>query len=456
MKKSRIVAAVIAVVLVATGFVIYRRNDASAAPAYRFATIERGNLQSTVSATGALSAVTTVQVGTQVSGQISAIHVDFNDKVKKGQLLARIDPTLQQQAVQDAQAGVERAQSQLTLTKQEYDRQKTLFDSKVITATEFGTTQSNYEVAKANMKSAQIALDKARQNLSYTNIYAPIDGVIVERTVDVGQTVAASLSAPELFLIANDLSQMQILAKVDESDIGAIDVGQPVQFTVQAYPNRTFTGAVKQVRLQSTTQDNVVNYTAVIAVSNADGKLLPGMTATVQFLTGSAKNVLLVPNAALRFRATTEMMAQVGFGKRQTGAPGAGATATSTSQRGGTADGAVASAAQTNGTRTNGATATGRTWSGGAAGTGTGARNAGMLWYLDQSSKLKVARVKTGLSDGQNTEITPRDSTAVSAGMQIIVGTTSTTPGTTATSGSANPLQPQSGQRRGPGGPGGF
>src|SRR5438093_2793256 len=199
-----------------------------------------------------------------------------------------------------------------------------------------------------------------------------------------------------------------------------------------------------------------MNYNAVIAVANADGKLLPGMTATVQFLTGSAKNVLLVPNAALRFRATTEMMAQVGFGKRQTGAPGAGATATSTSQRGGTADGAVASGAQTNGTRTNGATATGRTWSGGAAGTGTGARNAGMLWYLDQSSKLKVARVKTGLSDGQNTEITPRDSTAVSAGMQIIVGTTSTTPGTTATSGSANPLQPQSGQRRGPGGPGGF
>jgi HlyD family secretion protein len=460
MKKSRIVAAVIAVLLVATGFLIYRRNDASAAPAYRFATIERGNLQSTVSATGALSAVTTVQVGTQVSGQISAIHVDFNDKVKKGQLLARIDPTLQQQAVQDAQAGVERAQSQLTLTKQEYDRQKTLFDAKVITATEFGTTQSNYEVAKANMKSAQIALEKARQNLAYTNIYAPIDGVIVERTVDVGQTVAASLSAPELFLIANDLSQMQILAKVDESDIGAIDVGQPVQFTVQAYPNRTFTGAVKQVRLQSTTQDNVVNYTAVIAVSNADGKLLPGMTATVQFLTGSAKNVLVVPNAALRFRATTEMMAQAGFGKRQNGTSGAGATATGTSPRGGTADGAIANGAgvgvgagaTTSIARTNGAMATGRT-SGGA---GSGARNAGMLWYLDPSGALKVARVKTGLSDGQNTEITPRDSTAIKAGMQIIVGTTSTAQGTTATTGAANPLQPQTGQRRGPGGPGGF
>src|SRR5204863_4525498 len=212
------------------------------------------------------------------------------------------------------------------------------FDSKVITASEFNTAQSNYEVAKANLKSAQIALDKARQNLAYTNIYAPIDGVIVERTVDVGQTVAASLSAPELFLIANDLSEMQILAKVDESDIGQIAVGQPVTFTVQAYPNRSFTGTVQEVRLQSTTQDNVVNYTTVISVSNVDGKLLPGMTATVQFLTGSAKNALLVPNAALRFRATPEMMAEVGIKTRS-------ATANGVTANGATANGAQRSAA---------------------------------------------------------------------------------------------------------------
>src|SRR4051812_25914714 len=305
MKKSRIAAAAAVVVLAAGGVTIYRRADASQGPAYRFATVTRGNLEATVSATGALSAVKTVQVGTQVSGQIAALYADFNQKVKKGQLLARIDPTLQQQAVQDAQAGVERVQSQYTMAQQEYNREKTLFDSKVITATEFGTAQSNYEVGKANLKSAQIALDKAKQNLSYTNIYAPIDGVVVERTVDVGQTVAASLSAPELFLIANDLSEMQILAKVDESDIGAIQVGQPLRFTVQAYTNRTFTGTVKQVRLQSSTQDNVVNYTAVISVENPDGKLLPGMTATVEFLTGSASNVLLVPNAALRYRPAT-------------------------------------------------------------------------------------------------------------------------------------------------------
>ena len=439
MNKKRIVAAAAVVVLAAGGVAIYRRADAKQAPAYRFAAVTRGNLQSTVSATGALSAVKTVQVGTQVSGQIAAIYADFNQKVKKGQLLARIDPTLQQQAVQDAQAGVERVQSQYTMSKEEYDREKTLFDSKVITASEFNTAQSNYEVAKANLKSAQIALDKARQNLAYTNIYAPIDGVIVERTVDVGQTVAASLSAPELFLIANDLSEMQILAKVDESDIGSIAVGQPVTFSVQAYPNRTFTGTVEQVRLQSTTQDNVVNYTTVISVANLDGKLLPGMTATVQFLTGSAKNVLLVPNAAIRFRATPEMMAQVGMGQRTR------AAGDSTRAAGASTSVAAGSNAQRSGSYGAGVTAGGTR----SAGSPNAARtNAGMLWYLDKTGKLAVARVKTGLTDGQTTEITPRDSTAVTAGLQVIVGSNATAT-TTTTSSSANPLQPQGGGRRG-------
>ena len=433
MRRSRIAAAAAVVVLGTTGVMLYRNASATERPAYRFATVERGSLQSTVSATGSLSAVTTVQVGTQVSGQISAIHVDFNDKVRKGQLLARIDPTLQQQAVADAQAGVERAQSQLNLTKQEFDRQKTLFDAKVITATEFASTQSNYEVAKANMKSAQISLDKARQNLAYTSIYAPIDGVIVERTVDVGQTVAASLSAPELFLIANDLSQMQILAKVDESDIGAIQVGQPVRFTVQAYPNRTFTGAVKQVRLQSSTQDNVVNYTAVISVENKDGKLLPGMTATVEFLTGSASNVLLVPNAALRYRPVTAAGAAVG-------------TTTGARLRDSTRLGARAG--------TPGApNATGA-----AARSATGGMRAsiGTLWYLDTQGKLQSARVRTGLTDGQKTEVQPRDSTSVKVGMQVIVGATTGTAAATSTS-TSSPFQPAGGAaRRGPGGPGGF
>jgi len=180
----------------------------------------------------------------------------------------------------------------------------------MIAASEFGTLQSNLSVQRANVKSARIALDRARQNLAYTNIYAPINGVIVERNVDVGQTVAANFSTPQLFLIANDLFDMQILTLVDESDIGTIKPGQPVEFTVQAYPNETFTGTVQQVRLQSKTQDNVVNYTAVVGVHNTSGKLLPGMTATAQFLTGDAENVLVVPNAAVRIKPTSAMFAQ--------------------------------------------------------------------------------------------------------------------------------------------------
>ena len=443
MNKKRIAAAAAVIVVAASSVAMYRRADAIQAPAYRFATITRGNLSATVSATGALSAVKTVQVGTQVSGQVAALYADFNQKVKKGQLLARIDPTLQRQAVQDAQAGVERAQSQSSMTKEEYDREKTLFDSKVITATEFNTAQSNYEVANANLKSAQIALDKAKQNLAYTYIYAPIDGVIVQRTVDVGQTVAASLSAPELFLIANDLSQMQILANVDESDIGQIAVGQPVTFTVQAYPNRTFTGTVQQVRLQSTTQDNVVNYTTVISVSNSDGKLLPGMTATVQFLTGSAKGALLVPNAAVRFRATPEMMAQVGLGKNRTGAT-AGNNTNASGEAAAGASGNAATGAQRSGA--NGGSRSGYN------GNGAARSNAGLLWYLDKTGKLAVARVKTGLTDGQTTEIIPRDSTTVQAGLQVIVGSTAAATTSSSSGSSGNPLQPQTPRRGGPGG----
>ncbi len=308
MNKIKFTAITVAVAMLGGTTWLYRRADGKEAPSYKTAPIERSTLKSTVSATGALQAVRTVQVGTQVSGQISQIYVDFNDKVKKGELLARIDPTLEEQAVEDAQAQLEKAQAQLTQAQDEYGRDKQLFDAKVITASEFGTDQSNFSVGQATVKSAQIALDRAKQQLAYTSIYSPIDGVIVERNVDVGQTVAASLSAPQLFLIANDMSEMQILASVDESDIGQIKNGQPVQFTVQSYPNQNFTGTVQQVRLQSTTADNVVNYTAVVSVQNPGGKLLPGMTATVQFLTASASNVLAVPNAALRIKPTPEML----------------------------------------------------------------------------------------------------------------------------------------------------
>ncbi|HEV7704435.1 MAG TPA: efflux RND transporter periplasmic adaptor subunit [Gemmatimonadaceae bacterium] len=418
MNKKLITVAIMAMAAVTSGYVLYRRAHNASAPAYRTAAVQRGNIESTVAATGTLGAVTTVQVGTQVSGQISAIYVDFNSKVKKGQLIARIDPTLQQQAVEDAQAGVSRAQATLTQTKLEYDRNKILHDQKIVTDPEFNTAQLNYQLARANATSAQIALDKARQNLSYTSIYAPIDGIVVERDMDVGQTVAASLSAPQLFVIAKDLSQMQILATVDESDIGQIKDDQTVSFTVQAYPGQTFTGAVRQVRINSTTVNNVVNYTAVAAVANPNGKLLPGMTATVKFLTGSASDALSVPNAALRFKPAI--------------AAGDSTAARKRTRAAGTVQNVAAGAARDS-THT--------------------IRDSTMstLWLLDSTNALKPVRVHAGLTDGSRTQVT---GSAIKEGMQIVIGLNTGT-GTTPAATSTNPLQPQSTSRRG-GPPGPF
>jgi HlyD family secretion protein len=397
-KRSLIVTAIVLVVA-AGGLWIWSRATADDTPVYRFATVERGDLEAAVSATGTLSAVTTVSVGTQVSGKVVATYADFNDAVKKGQLVARIDPTLLEQAVRDAQAGVERNEAELEQSQREYERNEQLFQRKVLTEIEFNNAKYALAVARANVKSAQVTLDRARQNLSYTSIFAPIDGIVVERNVDIGQTVTASMSTPQLFLIANDLAQMQILASVDESDIGAIKPDQPVRFTVQAYPDERFSGSVKQVRLQSKTTENVVNYTVVVSVSNPGGRLLPGMTATLEFLTGSASDVLLVPNSALRFRPTDEMRAEIRERNPRSQAadragPGSGNGAMGSVRRSGEAAGGNATSR---------------------------ARRAPppMLWYLDASGKLATTRVQPGLTDGQQTEV---EGAALKEGMQVIVG----------------------------------
>ncbi len=427
MKKTRVAIAIAVVVAIGAGLWFYQRADASETAPYRFASVQRANVHSSVSATGTLSAVTTVQVGTQVSGQVAEIRADFNDHVKKGQLLARIDPTLQKQAVSDAQAGVERVKAQYEAARLDYERSKPLYDAQAITATEFNTSESNYLVAQADLKSAQIALDKAKQNLAYTNIYAPIDGVVVERNVDVGQTVAASLQAPQLFLIANDLSQMQILASVDESDIGRISDGQKVSFTVQSYPDETFEGTVRQVRLQSVTTENVVNYTVVVSVANTTGKLLPGMTATVTFHTASATDALTVPNAALRFRP-------------------AGAAAGGTVQ--GRASSASASLGQGRASGARGHAAP----SGDSDSTASNSRLRpdATLWRVDASGKLMAVPVHAGLSDGQKTEV---QGAGLTEGMQVIVGSNAGGSDAAAASSTRNPLQgqQQGGRPRPPG-----
>jgi len=423
-KRIAIIAGALIVVIAVVWFVVRSRTNTT--PAYRFATVETANIRQTVSATGTLSAVKTVQVGTQVSGQVAEIHADFNDRVTKGQLLARIDPTLQQQAVTDAQAQLVKAQAQYAQSKAEYDRNQPLFAQQFISASEFSLVDVALSNALAGQKSAQVTLDKAKQNLSYTNIFAPINGVVVERDVDVGQTVAASLSAPQLFLIAQDLKQMQILAAVDESDIAAIKDSQVVNFTVQSYAGRTFVGSVGQVRLQSKLTDNVVNYTVVVTLDNADGALLPGMTATVLFITASATNVLTVPNLALRYKPTAAQLSAAGIEPSDTvrhpaakdttnpAAPPVGAAATARPKRNLTG----------------------------------GVGSAGTLYTLDPAGKLKAIHVRVGISDGQRTQVTG-DSLAV--GMQVIVG--AALPGSAAastTAPSTNPLTPQRGGRGGP------
>jgi HlyD family secretion protein len=418
MKKKSFIAVALVAVISVVAVLVHRAAFAKESTAYRFTAVERGNVESTVSATGTLGAVRTVAVGTQVSGQIAELLVDFNDTVKKGQLLARIDPTLQQQAVTDAQASVERAQAQLLQAQRDYNRNRELMTSGLVARSVFETTDSSLDVARANVKSARVALDRAKQNLEYTNIYAPIDGVVVERNVDDGQTVAASLSAPQLFLIANDLRNMQILASVGEGDIAQIKEGQKVKFSVQALSGQTFEGDVNQVRLQSATSENVVNYTVVVSVANPEKKLLPGMTARVEFLTNSAENVLKVANAALRFKPAAGTPASAPAGEAASRRRGNGA---------GTAQGQPA----------------GRRRSGGGGG--------GTIYIVGENGALTPIRVRTGLTDGSVTEIRGRE---LKEGMQVIAGTTQPQSADSTTS-NASPFQNGTQQQRGPR-PGGF
>jgi HlyD family secretion protein len=434
MKRKSIIAVIVVAVLGAIGVFVYRDAFAKPAVAFRFVSIERGNLQQSVSATGTLGAVTSVSVGTQVSGQVAQLLVDFNDHVKKGQLLARIDPTLAQQGVVDAQANLDKVRAQLLQGQRDFNRNRELTTDGLLAKSAFEQSGASLDVARADVKSAQVALDRARQNLAYTNIYAPIDGVVVDRNVQQGQTVAASLSAPQLFLIANDLAHMQILAQVGESDIAQIKQGQPVSFSVQALPNQKFKGTVQQVRLQSTIADNVVDYTVVIAVDNAQNKLLPGMTARVDLQTQSATNVLKVSNAALRFKPTDEQLATLGVQKAAVPAKTA-TTSTATSTMSAADRAARKAARDASGQRPTIAT----------------------LYYVDQNGALATATVATGVSDGTSTEIKTRNNSTIKEGTKVVAGIAapSTATATATTGSSASPFTPSGGQQR-PGNRGGI
>lgn len=312
--KKILIGIVIVVVLGMVAFIIFRSKESELR--FRTEKVTRGDIEATVTATGTVNAVTTVLVGTQVSGTIKHLYVDFNSPVKNGQLIAQIDPAIFEAQVEQARANlfsakanVDKAEAALLDARRTMDRNRELFSRNLIARSELDTSETNYEAAraqvsatKAQVAQAEAALRYAETNLKYTRILSPVDGIVVSRNVDVGQTVAASFQTPTLFTIAQDLTKMQINTNVDEADIGKIKVGQYVEFTVDAYPDITFKGRVSQVRSAPITVQNVVTYDVVIKVDNPELKLKPGMTANVSIIVARKGGILRIPNAALRFR----------------------------------------------------------------------------------------------------------------------------------------------------------
>jgi HlyD family secretion protein len=309
MKKS-IIYIGSAVVVLAAGFLIYKNvTKTKQTVSIETAKVERGTISNTVTATGTLEAVKTVAVGTQVSGVIEKIFVDFNSQVKKGQLLAQIDETPLIAQLEQTKASVDQAEAQVKYQKATYERYKALLAKKLIAQSDFDLAEFNYNNALGSLNNAKSMYDKNKINLSYARIYSPIDGTVLNRAVDEGQTVAASFNTPTLFTIANDLTQMRVEAKVDEADIGQLIAGQRVEFTVDAFPLKKFNGEVTEIRLQPVTTNNVVTYTVVIGASNPDNILKPGMTANATFFVTERKDILLVSAKATRFTPDPEAMA---------------------------------------------------------------------------------------------------------------------------------------------------
>ncbi len=400
MKKILITLGIVA--LVGAGVAIYARGRDNV-PKFKTMPVVRGNLRSTVTATGTLNAVTTVLVGTQVSGMIKKLHADFNSPVKKGQIVAEIDPATFEAAVDNAKANlaearamVQKDRATLADSTRIRDRDKKLFAKGYIAEADLTAAEATHDAGEAqlaadshNAKQMEAVLHSAEINLAYTKIVCPVDGVVVSRNVDVGQTVAASFTTPTLFTIAQDLTKMQIDTNVDEADIGRVKVTQDVEFTVDAYPDRIFRGTVKQIRIAPIVVQNVVTYDVVITVDNTDLKLMPGMTANVSIVVASKEGVLKAPNAALRFRPTEKdgVNLQAAPSDKAVGRPSGGALPS--------------------GGRTGGRQAGARTYA---------------VWIMQKKGAPQRVPVTIGISDGTFSEVTKGD---VREGQEVIVESSS-------------------------------
>ena len=323
--KSKWIVILVAIIVIVAGTIWYFNHGNSGAPQYQTTTVTRGDLMQAVTASGTLNPVLNVTVGCQVSGRISKLYVDFNSPVTNGQLVAEIDPRTYQAAMEQSSADLANSKANLELQQAEADRALELFTNKLISQSDRDTTIATLHEAEAMVKIKTAALSNALANLGYCKVYSPVDGTVISRSVDVGQTVAASMSAPVLFQIANDLAKMQIDANVSEADIGSVEEGQNVSFTVDAFPDRKFAGKVRQIRNAPTTVQNVVTYDVVIDVANPDLKLRPGMTANASLITAERSGVLKIPNAALRFRppdSVTKVTKPVATNAPQAAKPG--------------------------------------------------------------------------------------------------------------------------------------
>ena len=404
--KRRAFFLVSAFALIAVAFGAYRYFATNGKqPTHKFATVESGPLTAAVSAAGTLNPVSTVQVGSQISGQIKEILVDFNSPVKAGQLVARIDPETYQHRLRQAEADLEatrsavnvqralayQAQVNLAEAQRDFDRKSLLLSKNFISPADRDKARTTLDgaIAQVRLTEAQVKnsesvvgqreaqVAQAKVDLGRTEIRSPVDGIVVKRSVEPGQTVAASLQAPELFVIARNLSDMQVETSIDEADVGRVAIGQRTHFTVDAFPQRRFEGEVRQVRKAATVVSNVVTYTVIVTASNDDLTLLPGMTANVRIVTVKKDKVLKVANAALRFKPESEKDAPK--------------------------------------------VSPGGTPPGGADGRGRRGKPASQVWVLDEAGKPKAIPIETGITDGTATEITAGD---VREGMEVIVGAT--------------------------------
>lgn len=308
-KKALVIAAVAAIAALAVWLLSGGKKEEKIT--FDTAAVAPANIMNSITATGTIEPVTSVTVGTQVSGIVSKLFVDYNSVVKKGQVIAELDKTNLMSQLNTAKTQLATAQSQLNYQTANYKRYKTLFEKGLVAADDFDNAKLSYTQAKEQVVSAKEEVQRAQTNLGYATITSPIDGVVLSKSVEEGQTVAASFSTPELFTIAQDLTNMQVVADVDEADIGDVKEGERVSFTVDAYPDDTFEGELKQVRQEATTTNNVVTYEVVISAPNADLKLKPGLTANVTIYTAERKGVLSVPSKALRFTPQKETVGKM-------------------------------------------------------------------------------------------------------------------------------------------------